>query len=722
MQGERADTGQGAARRRYRGFIRRHLFAVIGLPIIAGLLAGLVASALTPLYEASATLLLGDAPAGEGPDQRRERSETRVLLLQSRGLAEQVAGRLDLWSRPGFVPCRSLPTWAPIQLALDRLRSGWRGRGAQSRLAPTPEQARRAILDALAAGLLVEPVADSRVIRVALRCDDPGLAAELANAYVDTYLEDQGRTRNATVERITERLDDQRRQIEAAETRLREYREQHGLDAGDDLPEGSGDGLEGLSQRLAAARARRDGLRADYQQAKDLDTTDPVTAASHPVLGRNQVIQSLRADEVRADQNLAKLAGRYGPRHPKRIGAQGERDGIRARLRTEITNTVAGLREGLELAETRVHQLEQEIGTRSARAREQESKGPALAALEREVQTKRRLYEGLLAGIDETGAGGAEGRQAARILDRAEVPRDPIAPDRALVIGVASLCGLLLGVLWSLARERRDDRLIVPEAVEPLVGIQTLGTVPILRAKGPSPVAPERAFSDRPHSLFAEAIRTIRTAIVLSDVERPRQVILVTSSLPGEGKGVVAINLAAALACTGRVLLVDADLRRAGIGMRLGLPVEAPGLTEILAGSEDPDDCIHRVEGTGLDLIPSGVLPADPLERLSTAALTPAIEALTRRYDRILINSPPLQVVSDALILSRSAQGLVFVIGANSTPSEIARLAVDRLRRVQAPLLGAVLNRYDPALAARRGLAPSGPGAHAHQGYARYQR
>jgi capsular exopolysaccharide synthesis family protein len=271
---------------------------------------------------------------------------------------------------------------------------------------------------------------------------------------------------------------------------------------------------------------------------------------------------------------------------------------------------------------------------------------------------------------------------------------------------------MMVGVGLALLIEYLDNTLKSAQDVEESLQLPTLGTIPRLSRRRRKRMVPERMFVDQPKSEFAEAIRTVRTGVVLSNVDDPHRVVLVTSSIPGEGKTTVAINLAMALGHLDRVLLIDADMRRASVGNKFGLSNDTPGLSNLVAGTADEDACIHRIDGVSIDILPAGLIPPNPLELLSSRRFAQTLERLRERYDRIVIDSAPAQAVSDALILSKVCGAVVFVIRCDETPLPLINMAVKRLRQVGAPLIGAVLNQYDANRGARYG----------HYHYGKYRR
>jgi capsular exopolysaccharide synthesis family protein len=202
-------------------------------------------------------------------------------------------------------------------------------------------------------------------------------------------------------------------------------------------------------------------------------------------------------------------------------------------------------------------------------------------------------------------------------------------------------------------------------------------------------------FADQPTSPFAEAIRTLRTGVVLSNRDDSHGLVLVTSSVCGEGTTTVAVNLALALGQLDKVLLIDADLRRASAAGMLGLPTDTPGLSNLVAGTAEESACIHRIDGLRIEILPAGAAPPDPLELLSSRQFPQTLERLRERYAWIVIDSSAVQAVSDTLMLSRASDAVVLVIRASETPLPLVQTTVKRLRQVGAPLIGAVLNGDD---------------------------
>jgi succinoglycan biosynthesis transport protein ExoP len=259
---------------------------------------------------------------------------------------------------------------------------------------------------------------------------------------------------------------------------------------------------------------------------------------------------------------------------------------------------------------------------------------------------------------------------------------------------MAFFISAMLGAGLAILRDRLDNTLKSPDDVADRLHAPLLGTLPNIKQKKSTANRPYMGYVEDGKSNFAEAIRTMRTGLVLSGLEKPHKITVITSTNPGEGKSTVAINLAAALAQMESVLLIDADLRRPSVATAFELPSGSPGLSNLLAKSDELDACIHKTKA-GFDVLPAGIVPSNPQEMLSTVRFKTLVKDLAKRYERIIIDSAPLNMVSDSLLLATLADSLVFVAKADSTPHRLALKSINLLKHSNLPLTGVVLNRLD---------------------------
>jgi capsular exopolysaccharide synthesis family protein len=335
--------------------------------------------------------------------------------------------------------------------------------------------------------------------------------------------------------------------------------------------------------------------------------------------------------------------------------------------------------------------------------------------LKREAEANKQLYDGLLQKLKEAGVSAGLRSSNIRIVDPALVPPWPARPQKARNLLLALLVGLVGGVGLAFLREYMDNTVKTPDDVEHLTRLPSLAVVPafslvnghgrgtrMLRSGGesePSRSAVALVSHERPQSQISEAFRALRTSLLLSQAEHPPQVILVTSALPREGKTTAAVNLAVTFAQLGdRTVLVDGDLRKPGIGKLLSLSDGSrhAGLSTYLAGVSSLDlVTIPHPSIPNLAAIPSGPIPPNPADLLSSKRLQDAILHLRERFRFIILDSPPVMAATDAIVLSVMADGVLLVVRSGQTSKAAFTRARDQLRSVRCSLLGVVLNAVD---------------------------
>jgi capsular exopolysaccharide synthesis family protein len=272
------------------------------------------------------------------------------------------------------------------------------------------------------------------------------------------------------------------------------------------------------------------------------------------------------------------------------------------------------------------------------------------------------------------------------------VPGSPFKPNKQLSLLLAFLGSLLLGCAIALVLEILDNTVKSPDDVQSKLGVALLGTLPAIRTDKSGGF---EQFWQQPGSGYAESIRTIRTGVVLSSLDDPARVIVVTSTVPGEGKSTIALNLGAALAQMENTLVIGADLRRPSLARQCGLAPNHSGLTHFISGTAGLDDCIEHLPDLNLHVMPAGIIPPNPLEMIGSRKFVEGLNELRQRFDRIVIDSAPVHAVSDALILASYADSVIYVVQADSTSATQASKGIDSILASNEPLTGVVLNHFD---------------------------
>jgi polysaccharide biosynthesis transport protein len=675
--------------------IAKRKWVILAFGILVTIAVAIVVNMQTPIYRSTATLLIEQNKAKIAPTEEvyasvgdsREHFQTQAEILKSRALAVRLVDKLDLTKHREFDPRQTPPSWS------DELKRKIGLGGEQPQW--TEEALHKAAVDKLMGHMSIDPVRLSQLIRVHYESSDPQAAAEIANAIAESYIDADMEARDEMNMRASEwlggRLGGLKKNLEESERALQQYREGAKLIETKGLAQsGATRQIEDQITRLAAARNRRFAAEHAYSQVRDAKGQLDIL----PVVMRNPLITRLKEAESEAEKKVSDLGAKHGPEHPRMIQAQAELRQARENVRREVDTVVASLRNEYELARAAERALEGGVATAKGAVQSINRKEFELASLERAVATNRQIYELFLNRFRETRASrDMQANAVARVSDEARPSQYPVKPKKEQIISIALVLGLLAGALVALLLERLDNTLKSADDVEEMLGQPMLTTLPLLR--GDEAKSAGRHYLEDPGSVFSEAIRTARTSVLLSAADTPQVTVLVTSSVPGEGKTAVAVNLAIAQAQNKRVLLIDADLRRPSVALTLGLDPHKPGLTSLLSGAATFADCLQRVEGTSLYAISTGPIPPNPLELILSRRFEALVKALAGTCDFLVIDSPPVHLVSDALVLSKMATGVMFVVKADSTPYPLARRCIRALDEVEAKLFGITLNQLD---------------------------
>ncbi|MEO6212379.1 MAG: polysaccharide biosynthesis tyrosine autokinase, partial [Vicinamibacterales bacterium] len=531
-------------------------------------------------------------------------------------------------------------------------------------------------------------------VEIGYTSTDPKFAAEAANAlaaaYIQQNMEFKLNTSKEAGDFLSDRLAEQRKAVEASERVLQQFREQNGTVT---VAEGTSSiavqRLTDLNSALIKARTERLNKEVLYNQLKSMQAAG--TIETFPAVLANDYIQGLKTNLAQVQREQAQLNERYGEVHPEMIKARSAVQIASAKLTTEIGKVVEGVNSEYRAAFAQEQSLQGALNAQRNEAIGQNKMGIAFSVLQREADSNRQVYESLLQQTKETGIAGERRATNVRVVDAAEVPGGPISPNVRSDMTFAFVAGLVLAIGLAFGFEYLDNRIKTPQELKAQLGIPFLGMVPLVAVdKQPNPLIDNGV----PQS-FAEAFKSIRTNVLFSSADEGMRSLVVTSAGPGEGKSLVAGNVALALAQAGqRVLLVDADMRRPRVHEIFGGEQE-PGLSNVLAGNSKSSEAIRKSSSSGLWLLPAGHIPPNPAELLGSRRYTDLMTSLTAHFDWVILDTPPVMVVADSSIVANQSSGVVFVVRADHTSKHAVRAAAEQLEAANAHLVGSVLNMVD---------------------------
>ena len=656
---------------------------------VAAMIIGVAATLLmTPIYTSSVTLQIDREAARvlnvdevqprEGATQGEEFFQTQYGLLRSRSLAERVVDSLGLATSDAFL--RQMNEEVPE-------REGTAAEHAAER--------RRAVLEVMDRNLGVAPVRGSRLVQVSFKSPDPQLSARIVNAYAENFIqsnldrkyESSSYARQFLEERIAQtkaRLEETERALVAyaADQQIINVRESNSPD-GESLSL-AGMNLSALNSSLADARAARVAAEEKWRQASSANLM------TLPEVLQNPAIQRLAEERARLQGEYEERLNLFQPDYPEMRQRKARIDELNAQIQALASGIRNSLRGQYAVALNEERSLTAQVERLKGDVLDFRGRSVQYNILQRELDTSRALYDGLLQRYKEVGVTGGVTANNISIIDQA-IPADKPSEPRILVnLILAALLGLGAGVLVALCMEALDETLASPEDVETKLRLPVLAVIPLL-GRGQTP---NEAFKDV-RSSFSEAYYSLRTALQFSTPNGTPATILVTSSRPAEGKSTTAYATAIGLGRLGRrVLLIDGDLRNPSMHRIVGTENDA-GMSNLLSGNGDLRSLAKPTDAANLDFIPCGPLPPSPAELWGGDGLARLLAQASQIYEHVIIDGPPVLGFADAPLLSSTVEGTVFVLEAKGTRRAQARGAIRRLTMGNGRILGTVLTKFN---------------------------
>jgi succinoglycan biosynthesis transport protein ExoP len=685
----------------YLLILRKHQWLILSFLLTVVTIVSIATFRMRPVYVAKATIEIDRENNNILPFQGADSYdsmmdldnyiETQSKVLTSETLALQTIRNTGLAANPEFsaggIPSEAIAT------------------GSLANQKRPPEVA------AFLGSLSVKRIPSSRLMEVSYESTDPVLAARILNAHLENFKAQNIQSRyEATLEAtrfLTTQLNELKLTVKQSEDARINYERQNQIWSVDDKSNITTQRLADLDKQLTDAQGETLKKQALYEYAKagDIDAVPEIRA--------DALLQDLQKKRADLAVLYTEAVNQYGPNFPKVQRLQAQMKEVEDQIGRESRGIILQLESDYREAKQREELIRQALELQKAETNNMAEKMVQYNILKRESEADKTLYEGLLTKLKEAGI--SEGLKSSnlRVVDPAMIPSYPSRPAKARNITLAFLVGLVGGIGLALLREYLDNTVKTPDDIETLSRLPSLAVVPAFGDEagrkrrmglfsGPAMNGHEKRIElvaqHLPKSQVSEAFRALRTALLLSQPDHPPQVILVTSALPREGKTTAAANLAVTLAQLGdKTVLVDADLRKPGVGRLLNLGTgKYAGLSSYLAGVSTLDlVTVPHPAIPNLAAIPTGPLPPNPADLLSSHKLADAIAELRTKYKFVVIDSPPIMAATDAVILSVQADGVLLVVRSGETPKEAFTRTCDLLTSVKSRLLGVVLNAVD---------------------------
>ena len=692
----------------YFRVINASKWRIVSLAGIVTLLVALVVLSMTPIYQATSSLLIESEETNivsieqvYGLDaSKKEYFETQYEILKSRHIAEKVVDKLNLGENPIFTQyLEEEPSVIDDAKAFLKSTLTFLPQNESEPLSveEVAQQRKELLISLFSENLSISPVANTQVVKISYMSESPKLAAQIANTVADVYIENYLEAKFDMTSKATTWLNDSlaglRNKLEVSERKLADFYEREQVVDLDGVVGLASEELQGLSEQLLEAENRLKQTQIIFEQVQDFNG-DPAELADMPAVQNHPSVQNVKEAELLAESNVSELSKIYGPKHQKMISAQAELASIKQTLINQVRSLISGINSEYRQAESQVNSLRVSV----ARAKEEYRKLTTLESkrkiLQREVDTNQQLYDSFFTRLQETSE--VEGFETAnaRVLDKATIPLIPAKPKKSLILAATLILSLGFGVFIALVLDFLNSGIRSVDDVERKLGQRMMGLIPWQPHKKKEDL-PLREFFDKSNHTFSEAIRTLRTSIQLLDLSGDKKVTMVTSSVPKEGKTTVSINLAFAMGQLGKTLLIDADLRKPSVAKRFDLPGFQPGLSNLIAGTHSLEECLCADTASNIDVITAGSSSPNPQELLLSDGFNTVIETLKAEYDHIIIDTAPTQAVSDAIIVSESCDTLLYIVKADATNEKLVSSGLERFMRIGKRIDGVILNQVD---------------------------
>lgn len=690
----------------WRALLKRRHVAITFFAAVVGIVT-VYSFAATPAYQATVQILLesdrnatmtfveGATVVTKDPT---EIINTQMEILNSRAFIDRVIRKMQLDKNPYFLKKKDMAKnslFASMsRIMKDTLTGLFPAKSPppviQFPHAKTEQELDQDITDIILESMKVNIIRKSSILKINYLSENPIVAASMANGIANIYIEHnldiRVRPYKDAAEWLSTKMLESRSRVEASEKELQQYKENKGIVSFELKENVITQKLGELVSQSVQAENKRQEAEIRYNQIKSV-IDNPELLATVPDIMNNLVIQGLRNEELRIKKDISELSQKYGPKHPQMIKAKSELESVQKNLIAEARKMLNAAKTEYEIAKSREASLKKTMEEQKQEVLDLSKKAIEFNVVAGEAQSNKQFYELLLKRMQEASLSSGMTISNIQIVDSATIPKHPIKPRRGLNILLALITGLLGGIGMAFFVEFMDDTVKTPEDVNQILGLPFLGFVPSANKNEYLHIIKD------PKSGIAESYRTIRTGVMLSSAEKPPQIILVTSSTPNEGKTLTASNLAIAMAHMGeKVLLIDGDLRRHNLHKVFNLD-NSVGISDVIVNHDSLSAAVKPVPDIpNLYVITGGTEAPNPSELLGSNRMKELMTGLRQGYDRIIIDSPPLMIFSDALVLSRLADGTILIVWGGKTGRDVVRNGGQSLATTNAKMLGVVLN------------------------------
>jgi capsular exopolysaccharide synthesis family protein len=674
--------------------VLKRKWVILALTIIGAVMGSVYSATRVRLYEATATVDINPTATNlglsdlieESLSSADERMPTEIAHMSSNEVVFRTIKRLSLQHK------------GPFPHAFDKLPDP-----QAATIESFPAADVQGMIGSVKGGLKMLALPSTNIVQITFQGTEPIVSRDIVNTligvYFDKNLEDTMQGTGRVADWLDRKMEQMRQQAADAQSRLAQFQKDHGLVGGDENDSLVVDRLRAENSQLSQLEAERIVKEA---KLRILNSDDPDLVAT---IGPSSTLVALRGQQLQLRSEYSQYTTKFGPKYPRVQQIDAEMVNVKRRVQDDYQTTL----HTQDLLQTKIDAEMQNVFKLNTSAAQ-------YAVLRQDAESSRELYEALQLKLKESSIAAGLNTASASVIDQAMTPLGPINPSTATNSTISGALGCVLGLLLAFVLDSMDDTLRTTEDVETTSGLLSLGAIPhfqVGQKEGQKQAAmadaaaypadtglPERArliSLTAPSSQAAEAYRALRSSILLSAIDNPLRLLVVTSAFMSEGKSTLSANLGVMLAQRGeRVLIVDADLRRSTLHLLFGLTRPAQGLTNLLSRQTGDSAFLHPVpEMPNLTYLPAGAVPPNPAELLASHRMAEMMRQWQQEYDRVIIDTAPILAVSDSLAPAARANAVLLVVRAGVTRKKALVRARELLRRANASVLGAVVNDID---------------------------
>ena len=651
---------------------------------------------ITPIYQATAVLLIESSERKAisiedvvGIDSsRQEYYLTQFELIKSRTIAEQVIKKLKL---------KKLKEFYNEPKDLDKnwynLFFNFFNNNKVEKFDDTVVT--QIVLDKYNKNLLVTPINSTQLVKITFRSEDPQLAAQVANEIGEQYIKNNLQARlfenSIANDWLNERVGELKKSVSDAERALTAFLETEQLVDLSGIDSLASEELTDLSKRLASANERRLAAESLFELLQNNRNINLAELASVPEISKHPQLTNIRKSEIEAERNVSELSKRYGPKHDKMIQAKARLAAVKEHAARLLSDLAKGIEKELASARNQEQALRNELSTKKQEFQEIVVKRANYDILKREVDRSRELYDIFVTRQKENRAAGDYKSAVARFSDYAIPPIASSFPKIKLIVFISIILSFIFIVCLIFMEHSFRGTIESPSVAEERTKKRILGLIPRIKTKNGELVTSK---IEQENNFFDESIKNLRTGIILNSLNTTRKVLSITSCFSGEGKSTISANLAMSLSELEKTIIIDCDLRKPSLNKIFGFSRTTAGVVDYVTNPKNINDFIIEIEQSSLHVLPAGIATKKPLEIISSTEFKKLIQELATKYDRIIIDTPPLGLFSDPLVIAEVSDTSLIVVEAHTTKFEHVERLLTKYRSFDLEVDGLILNKF----------------------------